>query len=161
MEMRCTLTDIVSPKKRSEMMAGIRGKNTKPEMRVRKALFAVGYRYRLHRKDLPGTPDIVLPGRMVAIFVNGCFWHGHNDCSLAKIPRTRRDFWQEKLEHNRQRDKAATEALTTLGWRVLVIWECFIRSCKEQHELERALSSWLEDPTRQDDLRSSKTTGLL
>ena len=149
------MTDIVSPRKRSEMMAGIRGKDTKPEMRVRKALFADGYRYRLHRKDLPGTPDIVLPGRMVAIFVNGCFWHGHLDCNLAKVPSTRRDFWQGKLEHNRQRDKAATEALTTLGWRVLVVWECFIRSCKEQRELARALSSWLEDPTRQDDLRSS------
>ena len=148
------MTDIVSPRKRSEMMAGIRGKDAKPEMRVRKALFADGHRYRLHRKDLPGTPDIVLPGRMVAIFVNGCFWHGHLDCNLAKVPSTRRDFWQGKLEHNRQRDKAATEAITTLGWRVLVVWECFIRSCKEQRELSRALSSWLEDSTRQDDLRS-------
>jgi DNA mismatch endonuclease (patch repair protein) len=77
------VTDIVPTEKRSEMMAGIRGKDTKPEMRVRKALFAGGYRYRLHRKDLPGTPDIVLPGRRVAIFVNGCFWHGHSGCSLA------------------------------------------------------------------------------
>lgn len=136
------------------MMAGIRGKDTKPEMRVRKALFAKGYRYRLHRRDLPGTPDIVLPGRKVAIFVNGCFWHGHLDCNLAKVPSSRTDFWGGKLDRNGQRDNAATEALTTLGGRVLVVWECFIRSCKEQRELSRALSSWLEDSTRQDDLRS-------
>jgi len=149
------LTDIVSSRKRSEMMAGIRGRDTKPEMRVRKALFADGYRYRLHRRDLAGTPDIVLPGRKVAIFVNGCFWHGHSNCSLAKVPTTRADFWQAKLEHNRQRDKAAAATLKTLGWRVLVIWECFIRSRKEQRELALALSSWLEDPMRQDELSSS------
>lgn len=137
------------------MMAGIRGKDTKPEMRVRVALFARGYRYRLHRRDLPGTPDIVLPGRRVAIFVNGCFWHGHPECSLAKVPGTRTTFWKEKFQSNRQRDKAATEALRASGWRVLVVWECFIRSSKTEDALMQPLSRWLEGSSPLGELRSS------
>jgi DNA mismatch endonuclease, patch repair protein len=149
------VTDIVPTEKRSEMMAGIRGKDTKPEMRVRKALFAGGYRYRLHRKDLPGTPDIVLPGRRVAIFVNGCFWHGHSGCSLAKVPGTRTDFWKEKFENNRQRDRVAAEALRVAGWRVLVVWECFTRRCKTEDALMQPLTHWIESSSPLGELRSA------
>ena len=136
-------------------MAGIRGKDTKPEMRVRKALFAGGYRYRLHRKDLPGTPDIVLPGRRVAIFVNGCFWHGHSGCSLAKVPGTRTEFWREKFESNRQRDRVAAEALRVAGWRVLVVWECFTRRCKTEDALMQPLTYWIESSSPLGELRSA------
>lgn len=136
-------------------MAGIRGKDTKPEMRVRKALFAGGYRYRLHRKDLPGTPDIVLPGRRVAIFVNGCFWHGHSGCSLAKVPRTRTEFWREKFESNRQRDRVAADALRVAGWRVLVVWECFTRRCKTEDALMQPLTHWIESSSPLGELRSA------
>lgn len=149
------MTDIVPTEKRSEMMAGIRGKDTKPEMRVRKALFAGGYRYRLHRKDLPGTPDIVLPGRRVAIFVNGCFWHGHSGCSLAKVPGTRTEFWREKFESNRQRDRVAAEALRVAGWRVLVVWECFTRRCKTEDALMQPLTHWIESSSPLGELRSA------
>lgn len=149
------MTDIVPTEKRSEMMAGIRGKDTKPEMRVRKALFAGGYRYRLHRNDLPGTPDIVLPGRRVAIFVNGCFWHGHAGCSLAKLPGTRTEFWKEKFESNRQRDRVAAEALRVAGWRVLVVWECFTRRCKTEDALMQPLTHWIESSSPLGELRSA------
>ncbi len=125
------------------MMASIKGKNTKPEMLVRKALFRAGYRFRMHRKDLPGNPDIVLPGRRVAIFVHGCFWHSHQGCRLAKLPATRPDFWREKLGHNVARDEAAVSALRLQGWRVLVVWECFIRQQRELAALAAALSDWI------------------
>jgi DNA mismatch endonuclease (patch repair protein) len=125
------------------MMAGIKGKNTKPEMLVRKALFAAGYRFRLHRKDLSGSPDIVLPGRKVAIFVHGCFWHAHQRCRLAKLPTTRPDFWREKLGRNAARDAAAVNALRLQGWRVLVIWECFLRQQRELPEIAAAVSDWM------------------
>jgi DNA mismatch endonuclease, patch repair protein len=149
------MMDIVSPEKRSEMMSGIRAKNTKPEMLVRRALFSCGYRYRLHRKDLPGTPDLVLPGRRVAIFVHGCFWHGHAGCSLAKIPGTREDFWKRKFELNRHRDDEAVGALLSAGWRVLIVWECFVRSTKTQDGLATALSGWLESATKTGVLQST------
>jgi DNA mismatch endonuclease (patch repair protein) len=135
-------------------MSGIRAKDTKPEMRVRKALFSRGYRYRLHRRDLPGTPDIVLAGRRVAIFVHGCFWHGHVGCNLAKVPSTRADFWKRKFELNQQRDEAATSALLAAGWRVLVVWECFVRAAKTEQVLETALSSWLESASSTGTLQS-------
>lgn len=135
--------DIVSCAVRSSMMAGIKGKNTKPEMLVRKALFAAGYRFRLHRKDLPGNPDIVLPGRRVVIFVHGCFWHAHQGCRLAKLPATRPDFWREKLGRNVVRDAAAVSALRFQGWRVLVVWECFIRQQRELPAIAAAISDWM------------------
>lgn len=149
------MADIVPEKKRSEMMAGIRGKDTKPELRVRRLLFASGYRYRLHRKDLPGTPDIVLPGRRVAIFVHGCFWHWHQACALAKIPSTRPDFWEKKLTGNRARDALAIQSLRATGWRVLVIWECFIRGCKSDDDLKMQMARWIEGNTGLGELRSS------
>jgi DNA mismatch endonuclease (patch repair protein) len=120
------MADIVDTATRSRMMAGIRGKNTKPEMLVRRLLHQSGFRYRLHVKDLPGTPDIVLPRYNAVIFVNGCFWHGHN-CRLFKWPQTRQEFWHDKITRNHENDQKSREALLTDGWRTGVIWECMIR----------------------------------
>ena len=105
------MADVVSPAKRSQMMAGIKGKNSLPETLVRKALFAMGYRFRLHRRDLPGTPDIAMPGRKIAIFVHGCFWHAHQGCKYAKTPSTRTEFWISKLQANAARDRRNADAL--------------------------------------------------
>lgn len=138
------MIDVVSPVVRSAMMAGIKGKNTKPEMLVRKALFAAGYRFRLHRNDLPGNPDIVLPGRRVAIFVHGCFWHAHQGCRIAKLPGSRREYWEPKLARNVARDEAAVSQLLAQGWRVLVIWECFTRKQQGLGGTAAAFSAWLE-----------------
>jgi DNA mismatch endonuclease (patch repair protein) len=136
------MTDVVSRETRSRMMSGIRGKNTKPEHVVRKALFAAGFRFRLHRRDLPGVPDILLPGSRVAIFVHGCFWHRHRKCLYAKMPATRSDFWREKLEGNESRDRKNVEALLAFGWRVLVVWECATR--KNATGLSDALVEWIQ-----------------
>lgn len=125
-------------------MAGIRARNTKPELVVRKALFAAGFRFRLHRKDLPGSPDIVLPGRRIAVFVHGCFWHAHAGCGYAKIPATRREFWENKLAVNVERDTRSREALLSAGWRVLVVWECTTRSAAVRDALPELLTHWIE-----------------
>jgi DNA mismatch endonuclease (patch repair protein) len=109
------MVDVVSPESRSRMMSGIRGKDTKPEMIVRKALFAAGYRFRLHRRDLPSAPDVVTPRRKVAIFVHGCCLHMHANCKYAKLPTTRPAFWQEKLSGNVKRDQKAIDALVSSG----------------------------------------------
>lgn len=119
--------DIVDPDTRSKMMSAIRGKNTVPEMVVRRFLHARGYRYRLHRKDLPGKPDLVLTRLKVCIFVHGCFWHRHPGCALATSPKTRPEFWSEKFQKNVERDLANIEALKTAGWNVLIIWECQLK----------------------------------
>lgn len=126
------------------MMSGIRGKNTKPELLVRRALFAAGYRFRLHRRDLPGTPDIILPRRKVAVFTHGCFWHMHVDCKNAKLPATRQEFWRDKLEGNVSRDRRAIDTLLADGWRVLIVWECATRDAKSLEALPVDLSSWIE-----------------
>jgi len=135
------MADVVNRETRSRMMAGIRGKNTNPEHVVRKALFASGFRFRLHRRDLPGIPDIVLPRKQIVIFVHGCFWHRHQSCANAKLPTTRPDFWLQKLEGNKQRDRRNIEALLALGWRVLVVWECTTR--KNAVGLADALTAWI------------------
>lgn len=108
------------------MMAGIRGKDTKPELAVRKALHALGFRYRIHATNVPGKPDLTLPKYRAAIFVHGCFWHGH-DCSLFKVPGTRPDFWLHKIERNRERDRVVASELLAKHWRRLSIWECALR----------------------------------
>lgn len=120
------MTDTLSPTERSKRMSLIGGKGTKPEMAVRRILTRHGYRYRLHRKDLPGKPDIVLASRRKAIFVHGCFWHRHDapSCTLARLPKSRLDFWLPKLTRNSERDRAKETALRDAGWNVLVIWEC-------------------------------------
>ena len=125
-------------------MSGIRGKNTKPELLVRKALTGKGYRYRLHRRDLAGAPDIVMPGRKIAIFVHGCFWHRHGGCRLAKMPSTRPEFWTEKLGANVARDKKAICSLREQGWRVLLVWECSTKSLERFESLPCALADWIE-----------------
>jgi len=120
------LADIVDPVVRSRMMSGIRGKNTKPELLIRSALHRLSYRYRLHAKDLPGRPDLVFRSRKAAIFVNGCFWHGH-DCHLFRWPGSRPDFWQEKIVGNIIRDRRDRQALFDLGFRVAEVWECQLK----------------------------------
>ena len=107
-------------------MSRIRGKDTQPELVVRRLAHAMGYRFRLHRRDLPGSPDLVFPGRRKVIFVHGCFWHGH-ECRKAHLPRTRTDYWAAKIQRNRERDVASLDALRATGWEVLVIWECEIK----------------------------------
>ena len=138
------MTDVVSTQARSRMMSGIRGKDTRPEMIVRKALFAAGYRFRLHRKDLPGKPDVVLPGRQIAIFIHGCFWHMHDQCKYAKLPATRPTFWQTKLSGNVTRDQKAIEALLSAGWRVLTVWECATRDTSQADILKNTLTGWID-----------------
>jgi len=108
-------------------MAGISGKNTKPEIYIRQVLHRAGYRFRLHRKDIPGTPDIFLPRYRVAIFVQGCFWHGHENCHLFRLPKTRTNFWEAKITGNKTRDARVRQALILSGYRVLDIWECSIK----------------------------------
>lgn len=120
------MADVVSKAKRSEMMAGIRGRDTKPEMLIRRGLHAMGYRFRVHRRDLPGNPDIVLPKYHAVIFVHGCFWHGH-DCHLFKWPKTREEFWQTKICGNVRRDALRCGELKDAGWRVFDVWECSLR----------------------------------
>ena len=129
-------------------MSGIRGKNTKPELLTRRALFAAGYRFRLHRRDLPGAPDIVMPGRKVAILVHGCFWHLHAGCKNAKLPSTRPEFWLGKLEGNVARDQRAVQALLLNDWRVLTVWECATRDPLSRSALSSTLSNWIEGSER-------------
>lgn len=138
------MVDIVSPAVRSRMMSGIQGKNTKPEIMVRKMLHAMGYRFRLHQRDLPGVPDIVMPGRKVAIFVHGCFWHMHGGCRFAKLPSTRAEFWKAKLQSNIDRDQSSTVKLNALGWRVLWVWECSIRAKDAPEALPTQLRMWID-----------------
>lgn len=121
------MVDIVSTCTRSRMMAGVRSKNSGPEILIRQQLFAAGFRFRLHRRDLPGSPDIVMPGRRIVIFVHGCFWHAHKGCKYAKIPASNHEFWAKKLLANARRDQQVLEDLGALGWRVRWVWECATR----------------------------------
>lgn len=121
------MVDIVDGATRSRMMSSIQGKNTQPEMVIRRFLHRKGFRYRLHKKDLPGKPDLVLSRYRLVIFVHGCFWHRHKDCFYATSPATRKDFWQRKLKGNVKRDNRQYRDLIESGWRVLIIWECGVR----------------------------------
>lgn len=121
------MTDIVSPQQRSAMMSRIRSSNTKPELALRRALHARGYRFRTHVRGLPGTPDVVFTRRRAAVFVHGCFWHRHG-CGKTYTPKSRRDFWEEKFAANVERDKRVREALADEGWRVFVAWQCEIET---------------------------------
>ena len=116
--------DKVDSETRSRIMASVRSKNTKPEMRVRKTAHRIGYRYRLHRKDLPGKPDMVFPSRRIALFVHGCFWHGHPCKRGDRMPATNVDYWREKIARNQRRDTANRLLLRELGWNPVVVWEC-------------------------------------
>lgn len=119
--------DILTPEQRKRNMSAIKGRDTKPEILLRKLLHSLGYRFRIQRKDLPGRPDIVLPRYKTAIFVNGCFWHRHEGCKLASTPATNSDFWQKKFTANVERDVRNYAALKELGWNVLIIWECEVK----------------------------------
>lgn len=121
--------DSLTPEQRSERMSRVRGKNTKPELVVRSLVHGLGYRFRLHRRDLPGCPDLVFPARRKVICVHGCFWHQHSDpnCKLARMPKSRLEFWGGKLSANRERDMSKMAELKALGWDALVIWECEIK----------------------------------
>lgn len=137
--------DVVSPAVRSRMMAGIKGKNTKPELLLRSELHRRGFRFRLHRCDLPGRPDLLFPKWNAVIFVHGCFWHGH-DCHLFRMPKSRTDFWREKIAGNVARDWRQMGALRAAGWRVGVVWECALKG-RTRLPLERVIdqcAAWLK-----------------
>lgn len=121
------MVDTVSPEVRSRIMAQVKSKGMKPEMRVRRLLHGMGYRYRLHRSDLPGRPDLVFPSRRKVVFVNGCFWHYHRDCERVRIPATNQDYWEAKLARNRDRDERNLALLEEAGWSVMTTWECQLR----------------------------------
>jgi DNA mismatch endonuclease (patch repair protein) len=125
--LRRYIVDTRTPEQRSRIMSLIRGKDTSPELAVRSAIHRMGYRFRLHRKDLPGTPDITLPIHKKVIFVHGCFWHGHI-CKRDKMPKSRVAYWKDKIETNKRRDKRNIEALRRLGWSVLIVRECHLKS---------------------------------
>lgn len=120
------MADVLTPEQRRRNMSRIQGRNTSLEMLLRRGLHARGLRYRLHRKNLPGCPDIVFPKYRVCMFVHGCFWHGH-DCKLFRMPTTNVEFWEKKIARNRERDRQAVESLLEMGWQVLVLWECAVR----------------------------------
>lgn len=132
------MTDVLTPEQRKFNMSRIRSRNTKPELVIRKKLHAAGFRFRLHRKDLPGNPDIVLPKFKAVILIQGCFWHGHH-CSLFKIPASNVDFWREKISKNRNRDFNNLNMLLEAGWRVLLVWECSLKG-KNRRPLDDVIS---------------------
>jgi DNA mismatch endonuclease (patch repair protein) len=133
--------DVHDKKTRSYNMSRIKGKNTKPEETVRKYLFSQGFRYRKNDKKLPGTPDIVLPKYKTVIFVNGCFWHGHEGCRYFVVPKSNTEFWVNKIETNRQRDKKKIRELEALGWKVIVVWECELKKDRINATLENLVEN--------------------
>lgn len=151
------MADVHTKKQRSFNMSRIKGINTKPELLIRRALFAGGFRYRLHRKDLPGKPDLTFPKYKAVIFINGCFWHYH-ECNLFKMPATRGKWWKDKLSRTRERDRDHIKKLLADGWRVLTVWECAFRGKgKTQKDFNRTVSSiskWLRSKVRQKQIPS-------
>jgi DNA mismatch endonuclease (patch repair protein) len=144
------MPDNRTPQQRSENMSAVRGKNTAPELLVRSTLHRLGYRFRLHRKDLPGTPDIVFPARRSVVFIHGCFWHGHK-CRRGSLPTSNADFWQRKIAGNRERDGRAQKKLKQQGWRVLTVWQC---ETKNEAKLVKRLSRFLDQFSPNDDKRA-------
>jgi DNA mismatch endonuclease (patch repair protein) len=134
------MTDVFTAEKRSAVMARVKARDTGPELVVRRLLWRLGARYRLDRRDLPGRPDIVMPGRKLAVFVHGCFWHGHDCVRGARVPKANRDYWTTKIARNRARDIETRAKLEALGWRVEVVWECDL---KDAEALERRLAKLL------------------
>ncbi|WP_354342169.1 very short patch repair endonuclease [Variovorax boronicumulans] len=149
------MADVVSKAVRSRMMSGIRSRDTKPEVLLRSALHARGFRFRIHRKDLPGRPDIVLPKHRAVIQVHGCFWHGHQ-CQLFKYPATNPEFWRQKIGQNQVRDQRSEEALLALGWRVLTVWECATRGV-ERATLADAVCQWIVSSEERGELGKNGT----
>ncbi len=138
------MTDIVDPATRSIMMSNIRNKDTRPELLLRKGLFKKGFRYSLHSPTIPGKPDIILQKYNALIFVNGCFWHGH-ECNLFKWPKTRSDFWKQKITGNKERDAKNQKKCRNLGWRVLIVWECAMKGKLKQppEKIIDLVSDWI------------------
>jgi DNA mismatch endonuclease (patch repair protein) len=135
------MSDVFSPEKRSEVMRRVRGRDTRPERKVRSLLTRMGLRYRLHRRDLPGSPDVVFAGRRVALFVHGCFWHGHDCARGARTPKANADYWIGKIGRNRARDADVQRRLAEAGWRALVVWECEL---KDEARLAERLAAELQ-----------------
>lgn len=138
--------DILTPEARAKRMSLIRNKNTKPELLVRRLVHGMGFRYRLHDKKLPGCPDLVFRRRKKVIFVHGCFWHRHDDpkCTKGRLPKSRQDFWEPKLNANRDRDRLVEETLKQAGWEVMIVWEC---QCRRIEELRAALYDFIAGPS--------------
>ncbi len=138
------MPDVLSPTQRSYCMSRIRGKNTRPERLIRRGLFALGFRYRLHRRSLPGCPDLVFPRHQAVIFVHGCLWHKH-ECDLFKWPKTNAGFWRRKIGRNSKNDKKNIAELNLAGWRVLTVWECALRGRERRkpEQLMRDIARWL------------------
>lgn len=138
------MTDVVNSETRSRMMSGIRGKDTTPEWEVRRQLHRLGFRYRLHDKKLPGRPDIVLKKYNAVIFIHGCFWHRHN-CRLFKWPKTRPEFWKQKINRNHENDVKAVDNLQSKGWRVCIVWECSIKGASKNISMvSESITRWLQ-----------------
>ncbi|MDD2855631.1 MAG: very short patch repair endonuclease [Desulfuromonadaceae bacterium] len=151
------MTDVVTPETRSRMMSGIRGKNTKPELLIRKLLHGKGFRYRLHGSKLPGKPDIVLPRYRAVILIHGCFWHGH-DCHLFRWPSSNESFWKEKLTKNKTVDERSYQQLQAAGWRALTIWECVLKGKQRQpiEQIADDIFTWLNTSTGNAEIRGAE-----
>lgn len=134
------MSDVLTKEQRHRCMSNVKSKNTKPEIMVRRFLFSKGYRYRVNRKDLPGKPDIVLPKYKTVVFINGCFWHGHQDCKYATIPETNHEFWLSKINGNEERDNINREKLSQLGWKVIDIWQCQLKPSERETTLNNLIS---------------------
>lgn len=148
------MADVVPPAVRSRMMAGIRSKDTAPEIKLRRGLHGLGFRYRLNVKELPGKPDLVFPGRHAVLFAHGCFWHGH-DCHLFVWPKSRAKWWRDKIERNKSVDGRVIEALAGMGWRIGIVWECAIKG-RTRRPLDSAIdgcASWLRSDKPRLELR--------
>ncbi len=154
------MADTVSINTRSRIMKAVGTKNTKPEMIIRKFLFANGFRYRLHSKKLPGTPDIVLPKYKTAIFVNGCFWHGHTDCNKATIPKSNIDFWIDKIEKNKNNDSVNIAKLNESDWNAITIWQCELSRKNQQATLLLLKKKLIENTLKHPTLGMAVDTGL-
>ena len=152
----CPMSDKLTPQQRSQCMSRIRGKDTKPEILVRKGLHARGFRFRLQDRKLPGRPDIVLPKYGVAIMVNGCFWHGHKGCRYATKPKSNVEFWQSKIQRNQHRDEVTSAHLEALGWHVITIWECELRSADALQSRLDVLADEIRNAGRAKDERSQQ-----
>jgi DNA mismatch endonuclease (patch repair protein) len=138
------MPDKVSKERRSEIMSSVKGKNTKPELIVRKFLFSKGFRYRLHDKKLPGKPDIKLSKYKTVIFINGCFWHGHDNCKIYVMPKTNEEFWKEKIDKNIIRDAKNIKELKNLGWKVIILWECELKKTKIDNTFKNLIDEILD-----------------
>ncbi|MCK8465194.1 very short patch repair endonuclease [Aliiroseovarius sp. S1339] len=152
------MADVHNPEARSRNMAAIRGTNSKPELLIRHGLHARGFRYRLHDRKLPGRPDLVLPKYQAVVFVNGCYWHGH-DCPLFKWPKTREEFWREKIGGNVERDQRNLAALKAAGWRIACVWECALkgRGKLPREDLIDNIATWLSSDRKEASFRGEDT----